>query len=183
MSTPWTLIYAYLAYGLSIVLAIVSWLGGKLQHALYERVGDGRIDESWLELAHWLAQYLRFFTIAGGLLTLIGLLLAAFSSGEPAEITASHKSFLLRFAVIAFAALCLSYVGQGDLGKYYVGLAAAVVCGWGLWVLIAGGRALAGGAVVAAPALWWLGLVIVLLLIARVIALVFFVSSDSPHQF
>lgn len=183
MSTPWTLIYAYLAYGLSIVLATVSWLGGNLQHALYQRVGDGRLDENWLELAPWLAQYLRFFTIAGGLLTLIGLLLAAFSSGEPAEVTASHKSYLLRFAVIAFAALCLAYVGQGDLGKYYVGLAAVAVCAWGLWVLIAGGRALAGGAVVAAPALWWLGLIIVLLLIARVIVLVFFVSSDSPHQF
>ncbi len=183
MSTPWTLIYAYLAYGLSIVLAIVSWLGGNLQHALYKRVGDGRLDESWLELAHWLAQYLRFLTIAGGLLTLIGLLLAALSSGGPAEVTASHKSYLLRFAVIAFAALSLTYVGQGDLSKYYVDLVGATICVWGLWVLTAGGRALAGGAVVTAPALWWLGLIIVLLLIARVIVLVFFVSSDSPHQF
>ncbi len=183
MSTPWTLIYAYLAYGLSIVLAIVSWLGGTLQSALYRRVGDGRLGEDWLELAHWLAQYLRFFTIAGGLIALIGLLLAAISSGEPAEVAASHKSYLLRFVVIAFAALSLSYVGQGDLGKYYVDLAAAVVCGWGLWIIVAGGRALAGAAVVTAPALWWLGLVIVVLLVVRVIALVFFVSSDSPHQF
>jgi hypothetical protein len=183
MSTPWTLTSAYLAYGLSIVLAVVSWLGGNLQHALYKRVGDGRLDEGWLELAHWLAQYLRFFTIAGGLLTLTGLLLAALSSGEPAEVTASHKSLLLRCAVIVFAALCLAYVGQGDLGKYYVGLAAVAISAWGLWVLIAGGRALAAGAVATAPALWWLGLLIVLLLIARVVVLFFFVSSDSPHQF
>ncbi|MEO3429548.1 hypothetical protein AAFN88_11855 [Pelagibius sp. CAU 1746] len=183
MSTPWTLIYAYLAYGLAVLLAVVSWLGGRLQGALYGRAGDGRLDEIWLELAHWLAQYLRFFTIAGGVLTLCGLILAALSSGEPAEVTASHRGYLLRFAAIAFAALCLGYVGQGDLSKYYLDLAAAVLCGWALWVIVAGARALAGGAAVAGPALWWLGLVVVLLLFVRLVVLLFFVSPDNPNQF
>jgi hypothetical protein len=36
---------------------------------------------------------------------------------------------------------------------------------------------------VAGPVLWWLGLVVILLLVLRLIALLFFVSPDSPHQF
>lgn len=183
MTTFWVPTYAYLSYALAILLAIVAWLGALIQHQLYHRVGDGRLDESWLELAHWLAQNLRFFSIAGGLLTLVGLLLAVLTSGEPADVTSAHKSYLLRLAAITFAGLCLGYIGSGDLSRYHLDLLALVVCGWALWGAVAGWRALAGGVAVAAPALWWLGLVFVLLVIARFIVLFFFVSSDSPHQF
>ncbi len=182
MTTPWTLTYAYLAYTLAALLAVVNWVGEVVKGQLYDRTADGRLNESWLELAHWLAQYLRFFIIAGWLLTLAGLLFAAVSAGQPAE-AASHKSYLLRLAAVVFAALCLSYVGHGDLSRYHVDLVAAVFCAWALWVIFAGWTALAGAPVASGPAFWWLGLAVVALLILRLIALIFFVSPDSPGQF
>lgn len=183
MPAHWTQTYAYLAYVMAVVLAVVNWLGELLKNQLYERSADGRLDEHWLEFAHWLAQYLRHFTFTGILLTLLGLLLAAFSAAESAEMAQSHRGFLLRLCAIVLATLCLSYVGHGDLSKYHIDIVAAAACVWALWVGIAGWRALAGGVVVAGPALWWLGLVVILLLVLRLIALLFFVSPDSPHQF
>ena len=117
------------------------------------------------------------------MLTLIGLLVAMLTSGEPAEVTGAHKSYLLRLAGITFAALCLGYIGSGDLSRYHLDLVALAVCGWAFWGAIAGWRALTGGVAAAAPALWWLGLLVVLLIVLRAVVLFFFVSPDSPHQF
>lgn len=183
MPAHWTQTYAYLAYVAAVVLTVVNWFGEVLKNQLYERAADGRLDERWLEFAHWLAQYLRHFTFTGIFLTLLGFLLAAFSAGESAEVAQSHRGFLLRLSAIVLATLCLSYVGHGDLSKYHIDLVAAAACVWALWVGIAGWRALAGGVAVAGPVLWWLGLVVILLLVLRLIALLFFVSPDSPHQF
>ncbi|WP_340118741.1 hypothetical protein [Pelagibius sp. 7325] len=183
MTVPWTQTYAYLAYVVAVMLAVVNWLGEALADRLYARSADGQLDDRWLEFAHWLAQYLRYFTFTGVLLALVAMLLAAFSAGEPAAVIQSHRGYLLRLSAIVVAALCLSYVGHGDLSRYYIDLAAAVACVWALWVAVAGWRALAGGVAVAGPALWWLGLVLLLLIVVRLIALIFFVSPDSPHQF
>jgi len=183
MATPWTLNYAYLAYTLAAVFAVVNWVGEVVKQRLYDGVADCRIDESWLALAHWLAQYLRHFIVAGGLLTLAGLLLAAFSASGGAEAAASHRGYLLRLAAVVCAALCLSLVGHGDLARYHLDLLAAVFCAAALWLVFVGWLALAGGSGVTGPAFWWLGLVVLLLLVVRLVALVFFVSPDSPGQF
>lgn len=183
MTAPWTQTFAYFAYAVAIVFAIVNWVGEVAKDQLYSRAADGRLDERWLELAHWLAQYLRTFVFTGGLLALAGLLLAAVSSGEPADVVSSHRAYLLRLAAIAVAALCLSYVGHGDMSKLYIHYVAAIVCVWALWMAVAGWNALSNGMAVAGPALWWLGLVLVLLVILRLILLLFFISPDSPYQF
>lgn len=183
MTAAWTQTYAYLGYTLAVVLAIVNWLGEALAERLYAASADGPPDARWLEFAHWLAQYLRYFTVTGALLALIAMLLAALSAGEPAAVVQAHRGYLLRLSAIVLAALCLSYLGHGDLSKYYLHLVAAAACVWALWAAAGGWRALAGGVAVTGPALWWLGLVILLLVVLRLIALIFFVSPDSPGQF
>jgi hypothetical protein len=186
MTTPWTLTYAYLAYALAVALAVVHWIGEVVKKRLYDAVADCSIDGGWLEAAHWLAQYLRTFIVAGWLLTVAGLLFAFLSAGGPAETASqvgSHKGYLLRLAAIVFAALCLSYVGHGDLSRYHLHLVAALVCGWAVLETFAGWRLLARGAAVDGPGWWWVGLVVVALLIVRLVALIFFVSPDSPGQF
>ncbi|GAB4365817.1 MAG: hypothetical protein Kow00114_23280 [Kiloniellaceae bacterium] len=179
MTVPWTLTYAYLASTLAVVLAVVTWLGDFLAGRLYAGGAEGR----WLEFAHWLAQYLRFFTITGVLLALAALLLAAVSGGEPAALVQAHRGYLLRLSALVLAALCLSAIGHGDLSRYHVDLIALAACAWALWVAAAGWRALAAGVAVGGPALWWIGLVVLALILVRLIALLFFVSPDSPGQF
>ena len=183
MTAPWTQTFSYLAYAVAIALALVNWVGEVVKDQLYSRAADGQLDERWLELAHWLAQYLRTFVFTGGVLALVGLLLAAVPAGEPAEVVSSHRAYLLRLAALAVAALCLSYVGHGDLSKLYIHYVALIVCVWALWKTLAGWNALSIGVAVAGPALWWLGLVLVSLVILRLILLLFFISPDSPYQF
>lgn len=187
MALCWTLTYAYIASALAVVLGIVTWGGQLLQQRLYGGIGDGAIDEGWLATAHWLAAELRYFTFAGAACALLALLLAVFASGEPAAVVQAHKSYVLRLAVVVLGFLFVAYLGSGSLDRVSFGAAmtvAALPFGlWSGWLVAAGWRALMAAEPVAGPQWWLLSLVALLLVVARFIALVFFVSSDSPYQF
>jgi uncharacterized membrane protein len=177
MTSSWTVVVSYFGYAAALALGLLCWLGDLASSQIYGRVGDQRLDESWLGSAHWLAENLAYVVMVSLACAAAAFVLAALPVGESAtelqsQAAQSHRSYLLRCLPVVLGFLVLVSM-PWDLHAEGQQVGAAVFGVWSLWVLVTGWRALSSGVAVSGPAFWWVALVALLLGLALFIGLFF----------
>lgn len=171
----WTVTLSYVGYALALALSAAAWLAVLFEHVIYGRYELGLLDKSARDVgrmvAHQATPMLWLGLTCGGLAFLLAVP-ALFSSAGNAPVAHAHRVYQMKSAGFLLCLLIFVALTRGRMGVLDVDIVSVVVFAWCVWVVAAGWYAYAGGAAVAGPGAWWLGLGVALLIIAGFAAVV-----------